>query len=150
MSRVNLSVNVAGIKMPNPVTTASGTFGFGLDYTAYYDVNRLGAVVVKSITREKRVGNPPPRIVETPAGLLNSIGLANPGIDYFILRTLPELKQIKIPIIVSIAGDTVDEYADLAGRLSALDMVKGIELNISCPNVKRGGMEFGVSPLQVK
>jgi len=150
MTEVNMSVDIAGIKMANPVTTASGTFGFGLEYNDYYDVNKLGAVVVKSITREKRIGNPPPRILETPAGVLNSIGLANPGIDYFIEKILPRLEIIHIPIIVSIAGEGVEEYVDLAERLGEIDKVAALEVNISCPNVKRGGLEFATNPAQVR
>lgn len=150
MTEVNMSVDIAGIKMANPVTTASGTFGFGLEYNDYYDVNKLGAVVVKSITREKRIGNPPPRILETPAGVLNSIGLANPGIDYFIEKILPRLEIIHIPIIVSIAGDEVEEYVDLAERLGEIDKVAALEVNISCPNVKKGGLEFATNPAQVR
>jgi len=150
MTEVNMSVDIAGIKMANPVTTASGTFGFGLEYNDYYDVNKLGAVVVKSITREKRIGNPPPRILETPAGVLNSIGLANPGIDYFIEKILPRLEIIHIPIIVSIAGDEVEEYVDLAERLGETDKVAALEVNISCPNVKKGGLEFATNPAQVR
>ena len=150
MTEVNLAVDVAGIKMKNPVTTASGTFGFGLDYLDYYDVNQLGAITLKSITREKRPGNPTPRIVETPAGILNSIGLANPGLDKFITQVIPELAPVQIPILASIAGDTVDDYVLLAQRLDTQPRIAGIEVNISCPNVKRGGLEFGVDAKQVE
>ncbi|NLK00552.1 MAG: dihydroorotate dehydrogenase [Clostridia bacterium] len=149
MSKINLSVDIAGIKMQNPVTTASGTFGFGLDYLDYFDVNQLGAVVTKTITINRRMGNPPPRIIETPSGLLNSIGLANPGIDEFIQSTLLDLEHIKAPIIVSIAGDTEEEYVELAERLDKVDKIAGIELNVSCPNVRMGGIQFGVCPEQV-
>ncbi|HBT19907.1 MAG TPA: dihydroorotate dehydrogenase [Peptococcaceae bacterium] len=147
---VDLSIDIAGIKMQNPVITASGTFGFGLDYLHYYDVNKLGAVVVKSITKNKREGNPPPRIIETPAGLLNSIGLANPGIDFFIKEVIPQMDSIRIPVIVSIAGDEIEEYVELASRLDKQDRVAALELNISCPNVKKGGLEFSTSAEQVE
>ncbi len=150
MSKVNLAVDLAGIQMQNPVTTASGTFGFGLDYQDYYDVNRLGAVTLKSITRKKRPGNPTPRIVETPAGILNSIGLANPGLKAFLAEDIPLLAQVKVPILVSIAGDTVEDYVYLAGELDGEDKIAGIEVNISCPNVEKGGMEFGVDCFQVE
>ena len=150
MTEVNLAVNLAGISMQNPVTTASGTFGFGLDYADYYDVNSLGAITLKSITVEKRKGNPPPRIIETPAGILNSIGLANPGLDKFLQKTIPQLDPVSIPVIASIAGETVKEYAYLAEKLDSQPKIAGIEVNISCPNVKKGGMEFGVDAVQVE
>lgn len=150
MTEVNLAVDVAGIAMDNPVTTASGTYGFGLDYSRYYDVNLLGAVTLKSITLEKREGNPPPRIIETPAGILNSIGLANPGLDKFLSEVIPSLEQVKIPVIASIAGDTVNDYVLLAEKLSTQPKIAGLEVNISCPNVKKGGLEFGVDADQVK
>lgn len=150
MTGVSLKVDIAGIQMQNPVTTASGTFGWGLEYSEYLDVNLLGAVVLKSITCKRKIGNPPPRIIETPSGVLNSIGLANPGIDVFLRETLPQLKAIKVPVIASIAGDTVEEYVYLAEKLSAEEQVAGIEVNISCPNVREGGLEFAVSALQVE
>lgn len=150
MSEVNLAVDLAGIKMNNPVTTGSGTFGFGLDYSDYYDVNRLGAVTLKSITMGKRKGNPPPRIVETPAGILNSVGLANPGLESFFSEIIPGLESVKIPVIASIAGATVSDYVCLAEKLDREPVIAGIEVNISCPNVKKGGLEFGVDRTQVK
>ncbi|MGI6555404.1 MAG: dihydroorotate dehydrogenase [Bacillota bacterium] len=150
MTEVNLAVDVAGITMDNPVTTASGTYGFGLDYSRYYDVNLLGALTLKSITLEKREGNPPPRIIETPAGILNSIGLANPGLDRFLTEVIPSLEAVKIPVLASIAGDTMGDYALLAERLSQEPKIAGLEVNISCPNVKKGGLEFGVDTVQVK
>jgi dihydroorotate dehydrogenase (NAD+) catalytic subunit len=137
-------VEIAGIKMKNPVMVASGTFGFGREYSDYLDLNKLGAIITKSVTLEPREGNPPPRIVETPAGMLNSIGLQNEGIDYFLKEDLPFLAKFDTPTIVNIAGETVEEYAELAKILSKEIMVKGIEVNISCPNVKKGGMAFGV------
>ena len=150
MTEVNLAVDVAGITMDNPVTTASGTYGFGLDYSRYYDVNLLGALTLKSITLEKREGNPPPRIIETPAGILNSIGLANPGLDRFLTEVIPSLEAVKIPVLASIAGDTMGDYALLAEKLSQEPKIAGLEVNISCPNVKKGGLEFGVDTVQVK
>jgi len=142
----NLSVNVGGILMKNPVTTASGTFGFGPEYAPYLDLNRLGAIVVKGITLLPRTGNPTPRLAETPAGILNSIGLQNPGVERFISETLPFLADYDLPVIVNIAGDTVDDYALLAEKLSRASGVGGLEVNISCPNVKKGGMQFGSDP----
>ncbi|MCG9967609.1 dihydroorotate dehydrogenase [Pelotomaculum terephthalicicum JT] len=142
----NLSVNVGGILMKNPVTTASGTFGFGPEYSPYLDLNRLGAIVVKGITLLPRTGNPTPRLAETPAGILNSIGLQNPGVERFISEALPFLADYDLPVIVNIAGDTVDDYALLAEKLSRASGVGGLEVNISCPNVKKGGMQFGSDP----
>ncbi|OAT86776.1 dihydroorotate dehydrogenase B catalytic subunit [Desulfotomaculum copahuensis] len=132
--------------MKNPVTTASGTFGFGPEYAPYVDLNRLGAIVVKGTTLKPRAGNPPPRIVETPAGILNAIGLQNPGVEHFIAEALPYLRQFDLPVIVNIAGDTEDDYARLAARLERAPGVAGLEVNISCPNVHKGGLQFGVDP----
>jgi dihydroorotate dehydrogenase (NAD+) catalytic subunit len=140
-----LAVSVGGIRMKNPVTTASGTFGFGPEYAPYIELNRLGAIVVKGTTLEPRTGNPTPRLVETPAGILNSIGLQNPGVDCFIEEALPYLAGYDLPVIVNIAGDTVEDYARLAGKLD-VPGVAGLEVNISCPNVKKGGMQFGSDP----
>ncbi len=139
-------MELAGIKMKNPVMVASGTFGWGREYHEYMDLNKLGAIVTKSITLKPREGNPPPRIVETPSGMLNSIGLQNEGIDYFLKEDLPFLAKLDTPTIVNIAGESVDEYAELAKILSKEPMIKGIEVNISCPNVKVGGMCFGIDP----
>lgn len=144
--RPALAVNIGGIKMKNPVTTASGTFGFGTEYAPYVDLNRLGAIVVKGTTLEPRAGNPTPRLVETPAGILNSIGLQNPGVERFIEEALPYLAGYDLPVIVNIAGDTVEDYARLAARLDRAGGVAGLEVNISCPNVKKGGMQFGSDP----
>ncbi|SMB99920.1 dihydroorotate oxidase B, catalytic subunit [Thermanaeromonas toyohensis ToBE] len=145
---MNLTVELAGLKLQNPVMPASGTFGFGEEYASYVDLNALGALVTKSITLEPRLGNPPPRIVETPAGLLNSIGLQNPGLEAFIREKMPFLRRFRPPIIVNIAGSTVDEYAELARRLGEVPGVAALEVNISCPNVKEGGMAFGSEPEQ--
>lgn len=147
MSRqVDLSVNIGGIMMKNPVTTASGTFNFGQEYGQYFDLNRLGAIVVKGTTLLPKEGNIPPRLVETPAGLLNAIGLQNPGVEHFLREDLPCLKQYDLPVIVNISGNTVEEYASLAQMLDGVDGVAGLEVNISCPNVKKGGLAFGTKP----
>lgn len=143
-------MELAGIKLKNPVMVASGTFGFGQEYSDYSDLNKLGAIITKSVTLKPREGNPPPRIVETAAGMLNSIGLQNEGIEYFLKEQLPFLAKFDTPTIVNIAGETVEEYAELARILSKETVVKGIEVNISCPNVKKGGMSFGCDPNLVK
>ncbi|MFA4884681.1 MAG: dihydroorotate dehydrogenase, partial [Desulfotomaculaceae bacterium] len=143
---IDMSVNISGIRMKNPVTTASGTFGFGPEYAPYIDLNRLGAIVVKGITLKPRQGNPTPRLVETPAGILNSIGLQNPGVEKLIEESLPYLSGFDLPVIVNIAGDTVEDYARLAAVLDRAPEVAGLEVNISCPNVKKGGMQFGSDP----
>lgn len=141
-----MAVKIGGIKMKNPVTTASGTFGFGSEYASYVDINKLGALVVKGTTLLPRQGNPTPRIVETPAGMLNSIGLQNPGVEALITGAMPYLKDFDVPVIVNISGDTVGDYAKLARRLSQVNGVAGLEVNISCPNVKKGGLQFGSDP----
>lgn len=143
-------MELAGIKLKNPVMVASGTFGNGREYNDYLDLNKLGAIITKSVTLLPREGNPPPRIVETPSGMLNSIGLQNEGLEQFLKEDLPFLAKFDTPIIVNIAGESVEEYAELAKRLSKETMVKGIEVNISCPNVKLGGMTFGVDPKLTK
>ncbi len=143
MSKRNLAINLGGLQMKNPVTTASGCFGFGPEYSPYIDLNKLGAIVVKGTTLEPRLGNPGVRIVETPAGILNSIGLQNPGVDYFITKHLPYLKEYNTPVVVNIAGNTLEDYAELARRLTTAGGVGALEVNISCPNVKKGGMVFG-------
>ncbi len=142
----NLVVNIGGLRLKNPVTTASGTFGFGPEYAPYIDLNRLGAIVVKGTTLQPRLGNPTPRLVETPAGILNSIGLQNPGVDHLIEEALSFLAQYDLPVIVNISGDTVEDYARLAEKLGRTAGVAGLEVNISCPNVKKGGMQFGSDP----
>ncbi len=140
-----LAVNLGGLKMKNPVTTASGTFGFGPEYAPYVDLNKLGAIVVKGTTLEPRKGNPTPRIAETPAGILNCIGLQNPGVDHFTEESLPYLREYDTPVIVNIAGNTLEDYTELTRRLSRAEGVSALEVNISCPNVKEGGMVFGTS-----
>ncbi len=145
-STVDLSVEIAGITMKNPIMPASGTFGFGREYSQFFRLDRLGAIVTKGLTLLPKDGNPPPRIHETPAGMLNSVGLQNPGIDRFIQEELPYLTRFPVPIIVNIDGDTVEQYAEIAGRLSKVKNISGIEVNISCPNVERGGIAFGQDP----
>lgn len=143
---MKLEVEIAGLKLKNPVMVASGTFGYGEEAADFVDLNQLGALVTKTITLEPREGNPPPRVVETPSGMLNSIGLQNKGIDDFIQNRLPFLEQFNTPVIANIAGDSAGEYVELAKRLNGQPTVKGLELNISCPNVHKGGMAYGVDP----
>ena len=140
----DLSVKVAGVTFNNPLIAASGTFGFGREYGEFYPLSVLGGISCKGITLKKRDGNPPPRIAETPSGILNAVGLQNPGVDVFISDDLPWLKRQNTVVIANIAGNTVEEYCQMAEKLSATD-VDMIELNISCPNVKSGGVQFGTS-----
>jgi dihydroorotate dehydrogenase (NAD+) catalytic subunit len=144
-TNIDLSVNIAGIKFDNPVIMASGTYGFGHEYSEYIDLNALGGISVKGLTLKERKGNPPPRIAETPAGILNSVGLQNPGVEAFKKHDLPFLKQYNTRIIANIAGNTIEEYCKMAEILgdSGID---AIELNVSCPNVKAGGLAFGTDP----
>ena len=137
-----LGVNIAGIQMKTPVMTASGTFGFGMEYSDFVDLNKIGAIVVKGTTLLPRAGNQGRRIAETPAGMLNSIGLENPGVQEFLHEILPPLRKYDVPIIVNISGNTVEEYGELASVLT-VPGIAGLELNISCPNVKEGGIAFG-------
>jgi len=145
LKQPDLSVNIAGISLKNPVLTASGTFGYGDEFASLLDLHKLGAIIPKGISLNPIEGNPPPRIVETAAGMLNAIGLQNVGVEIFIREKLPFLRQYGVPIIVNIFGDTVEEYGQLAERLDGQD-VSGLEINISCPNVKKGGMVFGHDP----
>ncbi|NIO05236.1 MAG: dihydroorotate dehydrogenase, partial [Proteobacteria bacterium] len=141
----DLSVNIAGISLKNPVITASGTFGYGDEYTPFVDLNRLGAIIPKGISLHPIEGNPPPRIVETAAGMLNAIGLQNVGVEAFLREKLPFLQQHEVPIIVNIFGYSVEEYSQLAQKFDGHE-IDGLEVNISCPNVKRGGCFFGHDP----
>ena len=142
-----LAVNIAGIGMKNPIMPASGCFGFGREYAQFYDLNKLGAVAVKATTVEERQGNPTPRVAETPGGMLNAIGLQNPGLDDVMNYELPWLEQFgELPVIVNVAGTTTEDYVQVAERVSQAPNVAGIELNISCPNVKCGGITFGTDP----
>lgn len=140
----DMSVTICGVTLKNPVIAASGTFGYGMEYNEFYPISRLGGVSCKGTTLKERLGNPPPRIAETCAGILNSVGLQNPGLDSFISTYLPWLKKQDTAVIANIAGSTVEEYCEIAERLSGTD-VDIIELNISCPNVKQGGVSFGTS-----
>lgn len=141
----NLSVNIGGLELQNPVMTASGTFGYGEEFTPFIDIDRLGAYIIKGTTLNPRQGNDYPRMVETPAGMLNAVGLQNKGVDYFIEHIYPRIKDYKSHLIVNVSGANVDDYAETARRLHPLDGVKAIEVNISCPNVKEGGMAFGTT-----
>ena len=142
----NMKVNIGGIEIKNPVMTASGTFGYASEFDELMDLNRLGAIVVKGLSLEPSKGNPPPRIVETPCGMLNAIGLENVGLAAFVKKKLPFLRRLDTPIFVNVYGKSTEEYAELAARLEDIDGVSGIEVNISCPNVKSGGMAFGAYP----
>ena len=128
----------------NPVMTASGTFGYGLEYADLMDISRLGAIIVKGTTAEPRQGNPYPRMAETPAGMLNAVGLQNRGVDYFVDKIYPAIRSIDTAMIVNVGGSTVETYVECAEKIAALDDIPAIELNISCPNVKQGGMGFGL------
>lgn len=139
----DLSVSIAGIKMKNPVMAASGTFGCGREYSEVLDLESLGALVVKSLTLKETRGHPTPRVCETPSGLLNAIGLQNKGVDYFLETDLPFLRKFRLPVIASIAGETIEEYEKVAERLEGARGLSGIELNVSCPNIKKGGLQFG-------
>lgn len=142
----DMSVEIAGLKLRNPVITASGTFGYGEEFAEYLDLEAIGALITKGLSLKPRAGNPTPRIVETPAGMLNAIGLQNVGLDVFIEKKTPFLRTISTPAIVNLFGNVVEEYAELASRLEQVPEVAGIEVNISCPNVKQGGIVFGTDP----
>jgi dihydroorotate dehydrogenase (NAD+) catalytic subunit len=144
--RPNLAVEVAGIAMKNPVMPASGTFGYGEEYAPFLDLNNLGAIVTKGLSLRPKAGNPTPRIAETTSGMLNAIGLQNVGIDVFIKHKMPFLRETNTPVIANFFGNTLEEYAEVARRLSEIPELAGVELNISCPNVKQGGIVFGTDP----
>jgi dihydroorotate dehydrogenase (NAD+) catalytic subunit len=146
MNRPDLSVNLAGIRLRNPVMTASGTFGYGSEFAEYLDLTTIGAFITKGLSLRPKAGNPTPRIVETTGGMLNAIGLQNVGIDAFITEKLPFLRTVDTPAIVNLYGNSLEEYGELAARLDTLPEVAGIEVNISCPNVKQGGIVFGTDP----
>ncbi|PYG89917.1 dihydroorotate dehydrogenase (NAD+) catalytic subunit [Ruminiclostridium sufflavum DSM 19573] len=145
MNEIDLSVDIAGIGFENPLIMASGTYGFGKEYAEYIDLNELGGISVKGLTLQERKGNPPPRIAETPAGIINSVGLQNPGVHAFINEDMPFLKKYKTKIIANIAGNTVEEYCQMAEILGASE-IDAIEMNVSCPNVKAGCLAFGTTP----
>ena len=145
MSNPVMSVTLAGMELKNPVVVASGTFGFGREYNQFYDLSQLGGICVKGLTAQRREGNPPPRIAETPMGILNSVGLQNPGVDAFLATELPFLRQYDVKVIANISGNTPEEYGEMCEKLSAAG-VDMIEVNISCPNVKAGGLAYGTRP----
>ena len=140
-----LAVDIGKLHMRTPITTASGTFGFGLEFTDFLDLEKLGAITVKGTTLKPRSGNKGQRVVETPAGILNCVGLENPGVEYFLSTTLPKLRQYNVPVIVNMDGDSPEEYGQLAELLN-VDGVDALEINISCPNVAQGGLAFGTCP----
>ena len=142
----DMTVNMAGMLLRNPVMTASGTFGYGQEFARYVDLERIGAFVTKGLSLKARAGNPTPRIVETPGGMLNAIGLQNVGIDAFIEKKVPFLRTVNTPAIANFFGNTIDEYVEMASRLDAIPEVAALEVNISCPNVKQGGIVFGTDP----
>lgn len=142
----DLRVNIAGLDLVNPVLTASGTFGYGIEYQDFIDLSQLGGVIVKGTTLQPREGNPYPRMAETAQGMLNCVGLQNKGVDYFCEHIYPQIKDIKTNMIVNVSGNSPEDYAECAKRIDELDCIPAIELNISCPNVKHGGMAFGTTP----
>jgi dihydroorotate dehydrogenase (NAD+) catalytic subunit len=146
-AKPNMAVRIGGLSLPNPVLTASGTFGYAREFESLIDLNRLGGIIVKGLALKPVKGNPPPRIVETPCGMLNAIGLENVGIDAFVVDKMPFLRTLRPPIIANIYGTSVAEYSELARRIDTIDGVSGVEVNISCPNVKAGGVVFGVDPV---
>lgn len=145
-TKPDMTVNLAGIPLRNPVMTASGTFGYGEEFAEYVDMESIGAFVTKGLSLKPRAGNPTPRIVETPGGMLNAIGLQNVGIDAFIARKVPYFRSVNTPAIANFFGNSVAEYAEMARRLDEIPEVAGLEVNISCPNVKQGGIVFGTDP----
>jgi len=148
--KVDISVDFPGVRFANPVMTASGTGGYADELSEYMDISKLGGFITKSITLKPRKGNPTPRIVETDAGMLNAIGLANIGLERFIEEKLPIIKELAVPVFVNVAGEKISDYVAVAERLAGEDVISGIELNISCPNVKEGGITFGTDPKQVE
>ena len=146
MSTPDLTVNLAGMPLRNPVMTASGTFGYGEEFADYVDLRRIGAYVTKGLSLKPRAGNPTPRIFETPGGMLNAIGLQNVGIDAFIDKKLPFIRGVDTPAVANFFGDSLDEYAEMARRLDEIPEIAALEMNISCPNVKHGGIVFGTDP----
>jgi dihydroorotate dehydrogenase (NAD+) catalytic subunit len=141
----DLSVNIGGLQMKNPVMTASGTFGYGVEYADFVDLSEIGGIIVKGTTLNHREGNPYPRMAETPSGMLNCVGLQNKGVDYFVEHIYPEIKDIQTNMIVNVSGACVEDYVATAEKINALEKIPAIELNISCPNVKQGGMAFGTT-----
>ena len=142
----DLKVKIAGLSLKNPVMTASGTFGYGLEFADFINLEELGGIIVKGTTLKPREGNPYPRMYETASGMLNCVGLQNKGVDYFCEHIYPKIKDIKTNMIVNVSGSAPEDYAECSARINALEQIPAIELNISCPNVKQGGMAFGVTP----
>lgn len=142
---VDLSVEIGKLKLKNPIMTASGTFGYGEEFADFIDLNRLGGIIVKGTTLHHREGNPYPRMAETPSGMLNAVGLQNKGVDYFIEHIYPRIKDLDTRVIVNVSGSCIDDYVVVCEKLSPLDKVAAVEINISCPNVKQGGMGFGTT-----
>lgn len=142
---VNETIQLKGLTLKNPVMTASGTFGYGEEYADFIDLTKIGGILVKGTTLNHREGNPYPRMAETPSGMLNAVGLQNKGIDYFIETIYPRIKDIDTNIIVNVSGSTIEDYCAVAEKVNALENIPAIELNVSCPNVKQGGMAFGVT-----
>lgn len=142
---VDLSVEIGKLKLKNPIMTASGTFGYGEEFADFIDLNRLGGIIVKGTTLHHREGNPYPRMAETPSGMLNAVGLQNKGVDYFIEHIYPRIKDLDTQVIVNVSGSCIDDYVAVCEKLSPLDKVAAVEINISCPNVKQGGMGFGTT-----
>ena len=140
-----LSVNIGNLKLANPVMTASGTFGYGKEFEDFVDLEKIGGIIVKGTTLHRREGNPYPRMAETPMGMLNAVGLQNKGVDYFISNIYPQIKDIRTNMIVNVSGSAIEDYVQTAEKINELEAIPAIELNISCPNVKQGGMAFGVS-----
>ncbi|HEX7358461.1 MAG TPA: dihydroorotate dehydrogenase, partial [Ignavibacteriaceae bacterium] len=143
MNKIDLSVSIGSLKLRNPIMLASGTVGYGNEISEFSDLNKLGAIVTKSLSLKPRKGNPPQRIVETPAGMLNAIGLANVGVEEFIKEKIPFLKNIDVPLICNIAASTIEEYVECTRILDGEETIKAFEINVSCPNVKDGGLQFG-------
>lgn len=141
----DLRVNIGSLRLKNPVTTASGTFGYGIEYADLFDISRLGGIFVKGTTIQSREGNPYPRMAETPSGMLNAVGLQNKGAQYFADHIYPQIKDIDTNMIVNVSGSSVETYVECAEKIAELERIPAIELNISCPNVKQGGMAFGVT-----
>ncbi|MDI9569783.1 MAG: dihydroorotate dehydrogenase [Pseudomonadota bacterium] len=141
-----MGVEIGSLRLKNPVMTASGTFGYGEEYAPYVDLNRLGAIVVKGLSWKPRLGNPPPRIMETPAGMLNAIGLQNIGVKAFISGKLPFLRNFDVAVVANVYGETVEEYLRVCELLTATSGIHALEINVSCPNVKKGGVAFGTDP----
>ncbi|MBR0332999.1 MAG: dihydroorotate dehydrogenase, partial [Alistipes sp.] len=145
--KFDLSVELCGVELDNPVIPASGTFGFGREHNEFYDINILGSISIKGTTREARFGNPTPRIAECRSGLINSVGLQNPGVDAVVAKELPELRKIfHKPIVANISGFSIEEYAECCQKIDKEEQVAIIEVNVSCPNVHNGGMSFGTQP----